>query len=539
MHDILIGSPRDLPDGLKPAILQRSDEDFIESTLDDLRTSNGRQGLKALRAQATNANGVLKLFQPIQRQFHVALIESWCSTPGEPRVDPAKVASAGMVLRRLSTAGHEGWMRSKGRVRGWTPLARVGGEGGDPGATLRLRRGLTGIPDIDSKLAGYAHENADSLLNEHVIPLYLAPPDVCKDAAKTVYYGIVPTTSSELSEADTSFQSANEADSFGPQSPKFIAHLVDALRGSYMDFPFPGETLVSGWYQASEMPGDEPPDGVSQDQFDDLTAGDETSRRMTRFIMLLRQLGVEFNVFDGGKEVDDLRAVLKKIQLTMQLGEDEKKHRHVQAYDFLSRASKVLLQKDAPSGSMEMPESWPELDAKEKTKLTNALHKAMLARLAAVKGKAGKFDEPNARYVLRAFVRLKPEVEQGVSCIVWSDYSDPFVIAPWYEGAGAPPVQIVLPDATDMNMLKALKPNVSFVVPASLQNLLSGAAKDLMDGKGKTDGPGLAWICSFNIPIITICAFIVLNIFLSLFNIVFGWMFFLKICIPFPKFGNK
>ena len=28
---------------------------------------------------------------------------------------------------------------------------------------------------------------------------------------------------------------------------------------------------------------------------------------------------------------------------------------------------------------------------------------------------------------------------------------------------------------------------------------------------------------------ITICAFIVLNIFLTLFNIVFGWMFFLKI----------
>jgi hypothetical protein len=188
---------------------------------------------------------------------------------------------------------------------------------------------------------------------------------------------------------------------------------------------------------------------------------------------------------------------------------------------------------------MEMPESWPELNPRDALKLSNALHKAMLARLAAVKGKAGKFDEPNARYVLRAFVRLKPVGEQGVSCIVWSEYSDPFVIAPWYEGAGAPPVQIVLPDATDMNMLKALKPNVSFVVPASMQNLLNGKADDLMKGSGSTAGPGLAWICSFNIPIITICAFLVLNVFLSLFNIVFGWMFFLKICIPFPKFGNK
>jgi hypothetical protein len=50
---------------------------------------------------------------------------------------------------------------------------------------------------------------------------------------------------------------------------------------------------------------------------------------------------------------------------------------------------------------------------------------------------------------------------------------------------------------------------------------------------------GLTWICGFNIPAITICAFLVLNIFLTLFNLVFGWLFFIKICVPFPKFGNK
>ena len=40
-------------------------------------------------------------------------------------------------------------------------------------------------------------------------------------------------------------------------------------------------------------------------------------------------------------------------------------------------------------------------------------------------------------------------------------------------------------------------------------------------------------------PVITICAFIVLNIFLTLFNLIFGWLFFIKVCIPFPKIGNK
>ena len=41
-------------------------------------------------------------------------------------------------------------------------------------------------------------------------------------------------------------------------------------------------------------------------------------------------------------------------------------------------------------------------------------------------------------------------------------------------------------------------------------------------------------ICSFSIPIITICAMIVLFIFVILLNIVFFWMPFLKICFPLP-----
>ena len=167
--------------------------------------------------------------------------------------------------------------------------------------------------------------------------------------------------------------------------------------------------------------------------------------------------------------------------------------------------------------------------------LRRTLSAALRARHAAVKGAPGRYDEPGARYVLRAFVRLKADAAAGACArTVWSEPSEPFVIAAWYEGSGAPPVQIALPDPT-RDFLKSLKPNVSFVVPASLQALLSGNPKDLADGKGKPGGIGLGWICSFNIPTITICAFIVLNIFLSLFDLFLGWMAYIKICLPFPK----
>jgi hypothetical protein len=61
--------------------------------------------------------------------------------------------------------------------------------------------------------------------------------------------------------------------------------------------------------------------------------------------------------------------------------------------------------------------------------------------------------------------------------------------------------------------------------------------KKLAEGEGSTSGLEVGWICTFSLPIITLCAFIVLNIFLSLFDLFLRWMMFIKICIPIPKKG--
>ncbi len=93
-----------------------------------------------------------------------------------------------------------------------------------------------------------------------------------------------------------------------------------------------------------------------------------------------------------------------------------------------------------------------------------------------------------------------------------------------------------MPDLFDRAVLKTMKPGVAFAVPPKLARLLEGDPKKLRDGEGDAgDGLGLAWICSFSIPIITICAFIVLQIFLALLNLIFWWLPFLKICIPLPR----
>jgi hypothetical protein len=137
----------------------------------------------------------------------------------------------------------------------------------------------------------------------------------------------------------------------------------------------------------------------------------------------------------------------------------------------------------------------------------------------------------------QAFIRVKRE-DGCPPVTVWSEPSAPFVIAPWYDGADVAPVQIPLPDAGDRDLLKKLKPNVAFVVPESLMNMLNGnGAKDLADGKGKAGGAGSAsaGYARSTFPSSRLCAFIVLNVFLQLFDIVFRWMMFIKICIPIPK----
>jgi len=536
-HDIVISAPRGIKDSLAPAILQRSDEDFVDAVMDELKTELGRASLQGSLAQSRDAVNVLKLYQPIQRQFHVAMIEAWCDAPGTPRVDPARIDSAGMVVRRVDGAGYEGWMRAKGRLRGWVGVDRLGSERSDPTSALRLASKATGVADIDRSLMSYALENEDSLLNEHVIPLFAAPPEVCTVANKTVFYGLVPTTSAELAEGPVGF----EDEEFTATSPTFRDHLVQALRGERMDFALAGETLQPEWFEAVEMPGPDKPKKLSQSDWDALTkppadpSSPSAASRMSRLILMLRQLALEFDVFGDGADAKAVMDELKAISLPLKLREEDLVPRTMPADVFLKNAVSVLLERDPAAPATEMPLHWPVLGATAANRLKSKLYKAMAARFAAMKGQPGRFDERGATYAVRAFVRLKPDSVCPARTL-WSDYSEPFVIAPWYEGSGAPPVQIPLPDATDRNLLKSLKPNVAFVVPPPLQDLFKFSPKDMLAGKGK---PGsnltLGWICGFNIPTITICAFIVLNIFLSLFDLIFQWMLFIKICIPFPK----
>lgn len=557
-HPITVAAPRHLlpsdPPETAPMILER-DEDFITSVLADLsRPERGQALVSSIASTPAQVKvkeddpplSVVKLFQPIQRRFHLALIEAWCDVPGSPRLDPAAVAAAGLVVRRLTArtsdpAGAglddfhrrwlvEGWMRSGDRALGWLPVDP--GEDGlaDPSPQQRASLRATGVAGLDRLLLPLLLEGSESGGQEDVMPMFVAPPETCRATGHTYFYGLIPTASQERAASPADIDAALERLDSGSD---FINHLVGPLRGCALTFPDPpgpDRRFDSSWKTAFEELAHADAPAAAE-------AGGARRRGGShwQFRQLLMQLAVEFDAFGDGASSRALRTTLRRLRLPCAPHPRLRSGRSVPADQFLRQAVRILL--DGEQGvTLEMPLRWPALEPPLRTELRQRLSQLLRERLSALAGRRGRYDREGAVYAIRTFLRLKP-CDGCPARTVWSGYSRPFVIAAWYESAaGADPVAISLPDVSDRSQLRSLKPNVSFVVPGKLADLLQSDGADLLEGKSTSSGSlGIQWICGFSLPVITLCAFIVLNIFLSLLNIFLGWLLYVKVCLPFPK----
>lgn len=142
---------------------------------------------------------------------------------------------------------------------------------------------------------------------------------------------------------------------------------------------------------------------------------------------------------------------------------------------------------------------------------------------------AARFNEDDT-YEVRVFARTS-DAGTCPGPLVWSEPSQPFRVASFHDpdGCAQRPQEVRLPDFRQLEASDAA-PSVRMSAPAS------STLRFLKDGEtpsgGLTQGP--AQICFFSIPLITIIAFFVLNIFLPVVMFVFGlwWMLKLKFCIP-------
>lgn len=142
-----------------------------------------------------------------------------------------------------------------------------------------------------------------------------------------------------------------------------------------------------------------------------------------------------------------------------------------------------------------------------------------------------------ALYWLRC-VYERPRCKNAPHPII-SEPSQPFQIAPYYDpDAPRRPVQISMPVDTSIAGLKKYPKNVSFVLSKKLKEQMQKVQdKNFSDLEGEDLNEGeppfnLGMVCSFSIPIIMICALILLMIIVQLLNIIFKWLPFFRICLP-------
>jgi len=144
---------------------------------------------------------------------------------------------------------------------------------------------------------------------------------------------------------------------------------------------------------------------------------------------------------------------------------------------------------------------------------------------------------------------------------VLSEPSQAFQMAGFFDpDAPARPIRIALPLDTSPAGLRKFDKNTAFMISdmlcgqvERLKGLTLGDLvlsvlpwplhKDLSvgDGGACTDDGGLeiGMICSLSIPIITICALLLLMIIVNLLDIIFRWVPFFFFCFPLPKFKGK
>lgn len=479
-------------------------QDFVEGLFEDLRAADWRERLADMRRlRKGEVDGVLELGQPIHRRFQIALFEAVCVQPGSPRLDPAKIASSGVVLRRVRGTRRDAWMKRGKTIDGWR---RVGGLDNDPQPALAAAHPANAA--IRQAIAARKGE-AQVAPAETVHALYPAPPDVCAAAGRTVLFGAIPVSSAEL--ADTAAEPIDYAALEGSDRTLMVEHLSQYLKKrEQKTMPRAGERLTGDWNVLDEK----------------TRAADTQLGYLGTF---LYQALHELDVLGPSAPSRALLGLLREIRLPT----DEDIHGNVtatiDAADFVSRAGPVLIGRESNSTGLVMPLRWPAMSADLGGRLTEAALACLTEQYKARVGPPAKFGDDNAQYAVRGFMRVTGH--QGCpERLVWSIESEPFRILPWWDGDG-PGTTIGLPA---MSKLKKVKPSVAFAMPPEIANVLKGDLKALAEGDGEKNEIGVGWLCSFSIPFITICAFIVLNIFLGLLDLIFRWLLFIKICIPIP-----
>ncbi len=454
-----------------------------------------------LGAQSPDLSEPIKLYQPAHNRFYLVAMSLNCRAAGLPerRVDAAKEERVSFLLRRLIAGDEYAWIGDRQRGR-WQrlsdPMLPVGGE--ERLALFPVRFQLEG-------------------------------------RVRFLYMGLIPVASREVYEAaGAAFQPAPSddelaADPLGdarialfrarslaglqalanPSDDLGVTQAREALAFVLLDLADFLQAELGRVWQALVEASVSGLSSAERDLYDEL--GDQPSaQRSWRHLLLdvethrqalLTQAfaAVESSLLAGELTVAEVRAAA--LRQTSPAADPL----------LLSLVGAALPEPpadDAPGGDA------PGGDALESPAVVDTGPSTYVIRCVYERPRCGVFVLPVVSRASRAF-RL-------------ASFFDP--------DAPVRQTRIRMPMDTSLKGLRQSPTGLSIQLSKELRRQMERAQKagmqGLIDGESGSSSLDLGVICSFSIPIITICALILLMIVVQLLNIIFFWLPYFHICLP-------
>lgn len=552
LHAVRIKSPfyQGTESGTHCGLHRYLDADFVNRFKQDIQ--RGQFNLPQFttwqndeRHSRHDLNPVLRL--PLHRAFHLVCCEVVCERLGYPALDPQKITSAGFVIRKKVNNKEQAWMVEDGEALGWHD------------APTELRD-----PDIHRRLCanGVLHKRSDDATysGEEIHPLHvLKTTQTLKDGSKkihTLLFGYLPlggfhyhrdaasaidaASQNEVASAageslpwpfgyrkplDKTWRSEHTQPVHNGRPTKPMFELLRLLVNRY----HLGENKVEGngalqkyfsglhFYDFKNLPA-----ALRKHSFDEGSAG----------LFKPYQKG---NLFQYLK---DCFARRENNPLVKWIIEQEKKADAVGGLDKLAQLD-TLPDSDG-SGTLHTTLLMLASDAQEiRTLLDQRLRSQTLAQVKEIP--LPKFTQ-NAGDLYQVIPFVRHRNDHGKEQIAWASAdarSILFRVAAPFDPEASRPSLIQMPSLSDLK--RGMAKGVAMITPGDTFNLMNsikfnkGISEDALPDKEPDPGLGIQWICSFSLPVVTLIAMLILMIMISLLNIIFFWMPWVRICLPFPK----
>ncbi len=519
---------------LDDAFVQRFNQEASAGKL----TGTSAQAWRERDRFGAHAGEHVTLRLPIHRTFYMVSCEVSCDQIGTPAFDPLKVVSAGMVVRRGSPEACQSWQVREGVALGWQ---EEGAAEHEPDINRRLsNRGLI-KPKNPAPL--YSGEQTHPLY-----PLLIERQDEKGRSRKhtllsgylplggTVDATLLPTVNqreigSAQEKVSSAGQLAEQAWPFGSWDG-VSSELGNSCTGSLEQVA--GEVCGNfDWNQATGLQIDH---GIPT----------------PAFALLLRTLIERYHISDRSiSENEALRNQLQQLNFYHGLSVDESdgdlsligRHTHGNFLEYIEGATESLLnwyaEKDfvesgGDSDDITVSDHLPDLhyDLYITEQQARSIRELMVLRAEQAEQiveealplpRYGQAEDDT--YFLRPFVRYLDEC--GKEQITWGPVSKPFRVVSMMDPEAVRPSVIQLPELGDIK--RGFAKGVTFLTPKSLADIMEQmtptAELGVKNNKKKNRlSACLGFSLSFSIPIITICAMILLMIIINILNIFLKWL---------------